>query len=79
MLKKFINQKYLNDLECRRKEFKDNIPFSHIVLKDFFSEELIKKFKLELIKEDFPTFGYPKIPTESGLFLLKDNNVLRSS
>src|SRR3989344_7501548 len=53
MLNKFINTNYLDNTENLRKQFKNIKPFPHLVLKDFFNREFIKKFKVELKKEIF--------------------------
>ena len=52
MLKKYINNKYLNDKNLKSK-FRSNKPFQHLVLDEFFNYDFISKVYLELKEENF--------------------------
>ncbi|MBI2148483.1 2OG-Fe(II) oxygenase [Candidatus Woesearchaeota archaeon] len=71
MLNKYINKKYLS-FESLKSKFIHAKPFSHLVLKDFFSKNFINNFLNELKKENFEH-------KESDLFSFMQTHDLSSS
>ncbi len=55
MFSDYINEKYLTKTKIRGlfSDFTKNKPFPHLILKDFFKEDFIRKVAKELLKEDF--------------------------
>ncbi len=55
LVSRMIREEYLEEERVKElaKKFRTNKPFSHVVLKNFFKEEFVKKVKGALEKEEF--------------------------